>query len=76
MRQVEEAAFAAFLNRTLEEHAHFVIRNVTPRSVFANLLALMWLVCAGELVRWVTKMRRNADKDAALRAGAGAENAE
>ena len=58
MRQVEEAAFAAFLNRTLEEHAHFVIRNVTPRSVFANLLALMWLVCAGKLVQWVTKMRR------------------
>ena len=73
MRQVEEAAFAAFLNRTLEEHAHFVIRNVTPRSVFANLLALMWLVCAGKLVRWVTKMRRNAATAVALCAGAGAE---
>ena len=46
-----------FISQTLTEHIQFLVRNMTPRSLFANLLALGWILCATRMVRWLNRVR-------------------
>ena len=53
---------------TLGEYAAYFVRNLTPRTIFANLLALAWILAASALVRWLTRMRSASEAKAAARA--------
>lgn len=48
-----------FITRTLSEHAAFFLRNLTPRTLFANGLALLWFACAFRMVRWLRRVSAN-----------------
>ena len=52
---------------TLTEYFDFLLRGLTPRSIFANVLALAWILAASALVRWLSRVRRvraNREEDA------------
>lgn len=50
------------LERTLQEHVAFVLRNLMPRSVFANVVALVWIVVVSWFVRWFIRVRAAAER--------------
>ena len=50
-----------FITRTFMGHAAFVWRNLTPRSAFANLLALLWILLAIQFTRWFLSLRQRQE---------------
>ena len=46
------------ITRTFGGHVQFVLRNLTPRSVFANVIALLWIFLVSRFVRWFMRRRR------------------
>ena len=47
-----------FITRTFTEHASWFWRNINPRSVFANALALLWILAISRFVRWFMSQRQ------------------
>lgn len=45
-----------WINRTTGEHLAFLWRNLTPRTMFANVIALLWVLAAGRLIRWLARI--------------------
>ena len=44
-----------WITRTTSEHFAFLWRNLTPRTMFANGIALLWVLAVGRLIRWFAR---------------------
>ena len=56
-----------WVTRTLGGHLNFLMRNLTPRTLFANAVALLWAWAASKFVRWLLHQRAEGKKRQHLR---------
>ena len=42
----------------------FRLPSLTPKTIFANVIALLWILCVTRFVRWLNRQRRHPTKSA------------
>ena len=48
------------ITRSFGEHCAFFLRNLTPRTVFANVVAFIWIIAMSWFLRWLSRLRAAA----------------
>ena len=47
----------SMITRSFSEHCAFFLRNLTPRTVFANVVAFIWIIAMSWFLRWLSRLR-------------------
>ena len=46
------------VTRTFSEHVAFGLRNLFPKSTFANVIAFLWILIVSSFVKWYCRRQR------------------